>query len=196
LEADLGQTTPECARSLIDRAWSEYGGLDILLNNAGIIRRSPATAMSEADWDDVIRLDLSAVFYLSQAAGHRWAEHPAPYHRKIINLASMLSFQGGFQVASYAAAKSGVAGLTRALANEWAWRGINVNAIAPGYLETEVTAGIRADPEREAAVRARVPAGRWGRPSDIQGALVFLASQAADYIHGAVLPVDGGWLSW
>jgi 2-deoxy-D-gluconate 3-dehydrogenase len=168
------------------------GRLDILVNNAGIIRRTPALEFSEADWDDVLQIDLKALFFLSQAAARQMAVRG---RGKIINIASMLSFQGGIRIPSYAAAKSGVAGLTRSLANEWAELGINVNAIAPGYMATDNTAPLRADAERSAAILSRIPAGRWGAPADLQGAAVFLASAASDYVHGAILAVDGGWLA-
>ena len=171
---------------------AELGRLDILVNNAGIIRRTPALDFSEGDWDDVLQIDLKAVFFLSQAAARVMVPQK---HGKIINMASMLSFQGGILVPSYTAAKSGTAGLTRALANEWARYGVNVNAIAPGYMATDVTAGIRSDPSRATAVLARIPAGRWGTAGDLKGVVVFLASAASDYLHGAILPVDGGWLA-
>jgi 2-deoxy-D-gluconate 3-dehydrogenase len=166
--------------------------LDILVNNAGIIRRAPALEFSEEYWDDVIQINLKALFFLSQAAARVMAEQGGG---KIINIASMLSFQGGILVPSYTAAKSGVAGLTRALANEWAAQGINVNAIAPGYIATDNTAPLRADPQRSQAILARIPVGRWGEPADLKGVAVFLASAAADYMHGAIVPVDGGWLT-
>jgi 2-deoxy-D-gluconate 3-dehydrogenase len=170
----------------------EMGGLDILVNNAGIIRRAPALEFSEEYWDDVLQINLKALFFLSQAAGRVMAEQG---HGKIISIASMLSFQGGVLVPSYAAAKSGVAGLTRALANEWASKGINVNAIAPGYMATDNTAPLRADPQRNQTILSRIPAGRWGTPADLKGMVVFLASAASDYVQGAILPVDGGWLA-
>ncbi len=170
----------------------EMGGLDTLVNNAGIIRRAPALEFSEEYWDDVLQINLKALFFLSQAAGRVMAEQG---HGKIINVASMLSFQGGILVPSYTAAKSGVAGLTRALANEWASKGINVNAIAPGYMATDNTAPLRADPQRSQAILDRIPAGRWGTPADLKGTVVFLASAASDYMHGAIVPVDGGWLT-
>lgn len=190
---DLAGTTPDSAQEIVAECAARLGRLDILINNAGLIRRAPALDFRPDDWEAVLDVNLRAAFYLSQAA----ARHFVASGRggKIINVASMLSFQGGVLAASYAAAKSGLAGLTRALANEWAALGINVNAIAPGYFSTEVTAAIRADPARNAAVLARIPAGRWGEPADLQGAVVFLASSAADYLHGAILPVDGGWLA-
>ena len=171
---------------------SELGGLDILVNNAGIIRRADALDFSEEDWDAVIDTNLKSTFFLCQAAGR----HMAPQGRgKIINIASLLSFQGGVRVASYTASKSGVAGLTRLLANEWAAKGINVNAIAPGYVATNNTAALQADETRNRQILERIPAGRWGQPSDLGGAAVFLASSASDYVHGHILAVDGGWLA-
>jgi len=168
------------------------GRLDILVNNAGIIRRTPALEFAEADWDDVLQIDLKAAFFLSQAAGRVMV---AQKHGKIISVASMLSFQGGINIPAYTAAKSGIAGLTRALANEWARHGVNVNAIAPGYMATENTAPLRADPQRAPAILERIPAGRWGTPDDLKGIVVYLASAASDYMHGAIIPVDGGWLT-
>jgi len=190
IAADLGSTAPIDA--LIEDALRRCGRLDILVNNAGTIRRAAALDYAESDWDDVLNVNLKAVFFLSQAAARRMV---ATGGGKIINIASMLSFQGGIRVVAYAASKSGIAGLTRALANEWASRGVNVNAIAPGYIETANTAALRSDPHRNAEILGRIPAGRWGRPDDLAGAAVFLASSAADYIHGAILPVDGGWLA-
>ena len=168
------------------------GQLDILVNNAGIIRRAPAIEFSEADWDDVLDINLKAAFFLSQASARVMIQQG---RGKIINIASMLSFQGGIIVPSYTAAKSGVAGITRALANEWAQHGLNVNAIAPGYMATDNTAALRANPERGPAILARIPAARWGTPDDLKGAVVFLASAASDYMNGAIVPVDGGWLT-
>ena len=194
LVRDLRPTTPESAAEIIAACLDGLGRLDVLVNNAGIIRRAPAVEYTAADWDETLAVNLTAAFHLSQAAARHWLG--AGRGGKVINLASMLSFQGGLRVPAYAAAKSGLAGLTRALANEWAPHGINVNALAPGYVATEVTAALRADPERAAAILARIPAGRWGEPADVQGAAVFLASDAAAYLHGVVLPVDGGWLAW
>jgi 2-dehydro-3-deoxy-D-gluconate 5-dehydrogenase len=165
--------------------------IDILVNNAGTIRRSPAAAYSDEDWDHVIEVDLNSQFVLARELG---AAMLARGHGKIIFTASLLSFQGGVNVAAYTAAKSGIAGLTRALANEWAGRGVNVNAIAPGYIATDNTQALRDDPDRNQAIVGRIPAGRWGRAEDLAGATVFLASSAADYVHGVVLPVDGGWM--
>ena len=168
------------------------GGLHILVNNAGIIRRNNAIDFTEADWDAVLDVNLKSVFFLSQAA----ARHMIPAGGgKIINIASMLSFQGGIRVPSYTASKSGIAGLTKLLANEWAVSGINVNAIAPGYFATNNTAALQADVKRNAEILGRIPAGRWGDPKDLGGAAVFLASSAANYVQGIILPVDGGWLA-
>ncbi len=191
LQADLQQ--PGIAGRIVEQAAALAGTLDILVNNAGIIRRADALDFSENDWDEVMNLNLKATFFLSQAfAKAALAEGRGG---RIVNIASLLSFQGGIRVASYTASKSGLAGLTRLLACEWAQRGINVNAIAPGYIESNNTEALRADPERNAAILGRIPAGRWGRPSDIGGAAVFLASDAAAYVHGAIIPVDGGWLA-
>lgn len=166
--------------------------IDILVNNAGIIRRSDAVDFTEADWDAVMDVNLKSVFFLTQTIGRRMIE--AGYG-KVINIASMLSFQGGIRVASYTASKSAIAGLTRLLANEWACKGVNVNAIAPGYFITNNTRSLRSDDKRNQDILARIPAGRWGDPSDIGGAAVFLAAPASDYVHGAIVPVDGGWLA-
>ena len=178
-------------------AASEFGGLDILVNNAGIIRRADAVDFTEEDWDAVVDTNLKSVFFLSQAAGrHMIANREATGRRgKIINIASMLSFQGGIRVPSYTASKSGVAGLTKLLACEWAAKGVNVNAIAPGYIATNNTAALQADETRNRQIMERIPEGRWGSPEDIGGAAVFLASSAADYVQGHVLAVDGGWLA-
>ena len=170
----------------------ELGGLDILVNNAGVIRRAEALEFSEADWDEVIDTNLKSVFFLCQAAARHMVKQGKG---KIINIASMLSFQGGIRVASYTASKSGVAGLTKLLANEWAARGINVNAIAPGYIATNNTAALQADEVRNRQILERIPAGRWGAPSDLGGAAVFLASDASNYVNGHILAVDGGWLA-
>jgi 2-deoxy-D-gluconate 3-dehydrogenase len=172
---------------------SEVGRIDILVNNAGIIRRADAIDFTEADWDAVMDVNLKATFFLTQAVARRMLADEGG--GRVINIASLLSFQGGIRIPSYTAAKSGLAGLTRLLACEWAERKINVNAIAPGYFITNNTAALRADNDRNAAILARIPAGHWGRPEEIGGAAVFLASKAADYVHGVVLPVDGGWLA-
>ena len=167
--------------------------VDILVNNAGIIRRADALDFTESDWDAVMNVNLKSAFFLSQAAAREMIR--SGRGGKIINIASMLSFQGGIRVASYTASKSAIAGLTRLLANEWASKGINVNAIAPGYVATNNTTALRADETRNREILARIPAGRWAKPEDIGGAAVFLASDAASYIHGTILPVDGGWLA-
>jgi len=199
IQADLSQTTPGDLQGLVDRAVTEMGHLDILVNNAGIIRRTPALEFSEADWDEVMQVNLKSAFFLAQAAARHFVSRtdiPEGRSRgKIINIASMLSFQGGILVASYTASKSGLAGITRLLANEWAPHGINVNAIAPGYMATRNTEPLRRDPQRNPAILARIPAGRWGEPEDLKGAAVFLASEASNYMHGAIVPVDGGWLA-
>jgi 2-deoxy-D-gluconate 3-dehydrogenase len=175
------------------RRLAEAGPLDILVNNAGIIRRADAVDFTESDWDAVIDVNLKALFFLSQAFAR--AAFARAAGGAIVNIASLLAFQGGIRIPSYTASKHGVAGLTKLLANEWAAKGINVNAIAPGYIETSNTEALRADPARSAAILDRIPAGRWGEASDIAGAAVFLASPAARYVHGAILPVDGGWLA-
>jgi 2-deoxy-D-gluconate 3-dehydrogenase len=189
---DLREVTPESAAALIAEVVAALGRLDVLVNNAGILRRAPALEVTGEDWQAVVDINLSMPFYLSQAAARAWVAASQP--GRIINMASMLSFQGGLYVPAYAATKSAVAGLTRALANEWAPYGINVNALAPGYMATEMTAGLRDDPVRGKSVLDRIPAGRWGTPDDLAGPVVFLASDAAAYLHGIVLPVDGGWL--
>jgi len=177
---------------IVEAATAWTGGLDILVNNAGIIRRDDALDYGAEDWDAVMDTDLKSVFFLCQAAGRVMVPRGSG---KIVNIASLLSFQGGIRVAAYTAAKSGLAGLTKLLANEWAAKGVNVNAVAPGYIETNNTQALRDDPERYEAILSRIPAGRWGRPGDIAGAVLFLSSPAADFIHGATLPVDGGWLA-
>lgn len=188
--ADLATTEP------IDRIVAEasaLGRVDILVNNAGIIRRADALDFTEADWDAVMDVNLKSAFFLTQACARRMLSDGRS--GKVINVASLLSFQGGVRIPSYTASKSGLAGLTRLLACEWASRGINVNAIAPGYFVTNNTEALRQDPQRSAAILSRIPAGAWGKPHQIGGAAVFLASAAADYVHGVVLPVDGGWLA-
>lgn len=177
--------------TMIAQAIDRFGRIDILVNNAGIIRRAPAVDFSDDDWRAVLDLNLNGVWYCCQAAGRHMV---ARKHGKIINIASVLSFQGGIFVPSYAASKGAVAQLTQALANEWAAHGVNVNAIAPGYCETANTDALRNDPVRSKAILARIPAGRWGMPADLKGAAVFLASRASDYVHGHLLVVDGGWL--
>jgi len=180
------------ASRLFGAALARFGRVDILVNNAGIIRRRPAADHSDDDWDAVIEVDLSSVFRLCRAAGRHMLERRQG--GKIINVASLLSFQGGITVPGYAAAKGGVMQLTKALANEWAPHGINVNAIAPGYMETDNTAALRADQARYRQITDRIPAGRWGAPQDLAGAALFLASPASDYVHGHILVVDGGWM--
>ena len=187
--ADL--TDEEAVQRTAERVLAE-GEVQILVNKAGIIRRGPALDMPDRDWSEVLQVNLNSVFLLSKLFGGPMCERRSG---KIINIASMLSFQGGINVMSYTVSKHAVTGLTRALANEWAPRGVNVNAVAPGYVATANTAVLRADPVREAEIRARIPAGRWAQPHEIVGAIVFLASSAADYVHGHVLAVDGGWLS-
>jgi 2-dehydro-3-deoxy-D-gluconate 5-dehydrogenase len=190
IAADLSTIAP--VQDIVDRTIEAFGGLDILVNNAGTIRRTDAVDFSEADWDAVIDTNLKSVFFLCQAAGRHMI---AQGRGKIVNIASLLSFQGGIRVPSYTASKSGLAGLTKLLACEWAAKGINVNAIAPGYIATNNTAALQADETRNRQIVERIPAGRWGDPDDIGGAAVFLASAASDYVNGHVLAVDGGWLA-
>jgi 2-deoxy-D-gluconate 3-dehydrogenase len=189
LTADLSKR--DQSDRLVTQGAEAMGSIDILVNNAGIIRRAPAVDFKDEDWDAVLEINLTSVFRLSRAVG---AQMLARGHGKIISVASLLSFQGGVLVPAYAAAKAGVAQLTKALANEWAGRGVNVNAIAPGYMATENTAPLRADPVRSRQILERIPAGRWGEPADVGGVAVFLASRASDYVHGHVLVVDGGWM--
>ena len=179
--------------AMIDKTVEEFGSIDILVNNAGTIRRAPAAEHSMEFWDEVISVNLTAVFRLSQLAGQKMLAHSR--RGKILNIASLLSFQGGIFVPAYAASKGGVAQLTKAFSNEWAAKGINVNAIAPGYMATDNTEALRNDPVRSQQILARIPAGRWGEPEDVAGAAVFLCSAASDYVHGQVLAVDGGWLA-
>ena len=193
LNYDLLEAGAVLAEKIVSECVSTLGRLDILVNNAGIIRRAPALEFGEEDWEDVISINLTSLFYLSQAAARRFVEQGGG--GRIINLASVLSFSGGIVVPSYAATKAGVANLTRALANEWASLGINVNAIAPSYFSTSMTSALRGDAERAEALLSRIPAGRWGEPEDLKGAVVYLASDAASYVHGATVPVDGGWLA-
>ncbi|MFC3550553.1 2-dehydro-3-deoxy-D-gluconate 5-dehydrogenase KduD [Lysobacter cavernae] len=190
IEANLSSVEP--VERIVRETVAGLGGLDILVNNAGLIRRADAVEFSEKDWDDVMNVNIKGAFFMSQAAGKHML---AQGRGKIINIASMLSFQGGIRVPSYTASKSGIAGITRLLANEWASRGLNINAIAPGYMATDNTAQLRADEARSKAILDRIPAERWGEPSDLGGAAVFLASRASDYINGAIIPVDGGWLA-
>lgn len=192
MNRDLLKTDARFAADIVGECVSGLGRLDILVNNAGIIRRAPALEFGEEDWEDVIKVNLSAAFYLSQAAARHFVQQGDG--GKVVNTASVLSYEGGITVPSYAATKAGIANMTRALANEWAPLNINVNAIAPSYYTTELTSAIRESEERSTALLARIPAGRYGEPEDLKGAVVLLASSAADYIHGAILPVDGGWL--
>ncbi|PIE33849.1 2-deoxy-D-gluconate 3-dehydrogenase [candidate division KSB3 bacterium] len=191
IQADL--STLEPITGIIEQTVSTFGKLDILVNNAGIIRREDAVNFSEKDWDDVMNINIKTVFFFCQAAAKQFMKQGSG--GKIINVASMLSFQGGIRVPSYTASKSGVMGITRLLANEWAKEHINVNAIAPGYMATNNTAPLRADQERSAAILDRIPAGRWGLPEDLRGPVVFLASDAASYVNGYTVAVDGGWLA-
>ena len=190
LVGDVGDA--QACALLIEETVKHFGAIDILVNNAGIIRRAPAVDYSEEDWQAVIDVNLSSVFRLTQHAGRYMLKQGAG---KIINIASLLTFQGGILVPAYAAAKGGVGQLTKAFANEWAAKGVNVNAIAPGYMDTDNTEALRNNPERSRQILERIPAGRWGQPEDLAGAAVFLASSASDYLHGHVLVVDGGWMN-
>lgn len=191
LKADLTSIDP--IEGLISSAVERFDHLDILVNNAGIIRRNDAVDFSEKDWDDVMNLNIKSLFFLSQSAARQFIAQGSG--GKIVNIASMLSFQGGIRVSSYTASKSGVLGITRLLANEWAGHGINVNGIAPGYMATNNTAALRADEKRNTEILGRIPAGRWGLPDDLKGPVVFLASSASNYINGYTIAVDGGWLA-
>ena len=191
VKADLATIEP--VERILDETLRWAGCADILVNNAGILRRADPLEFSEADWDDVINVDLKSVFFLAQAFAKRAVAREGG--AKIINVASVLAYTGGIRVPSYTAAKNGVAGLTKLLANEWAAKGINVNAIAPGYVRTEATQALQDDSQRNARLLSRIPAGRWGEPADMGGAAVFLASRASDYCHGTILVVDGGWLA-
>ncbi|MDQ1091229.1 2-deoxy-D-gluconate 3-dehydrogenase [Xanthomonas sacchari] len=190
IEANLISIEP--VQRILDQTLAGLGRLDILVNNAGLIRRADAVDFSEQDWDDVMNVNIKSAFFMCQASGRHFI---AQGSGKIINIASMLSFQGGIRVPSYTASKSGIAGITRLLANEWGAKGVNINAIAPGYMATDNTAQLRADPARNQAILERIPAGRWGVPEDLGGTAVFLASSASDYVNGTVIPVDGGWLA-
>ena len=192
LTCDLSAASVAELKKLVDDVVAEFGRIDILVNNAGIIRRTPAMDFSEKDWDDVIQVNQKAVFFLAQAAAN--AMKDGGEGGRIINTASLLSYQGGINVPSYTASKSAVAGLTHAMANEWAGQGINVNAIVPGYFATDNTAQLRDDEDRSRSILERIPAGRWGEAEDLGGAVVFLASKASTYVHGTLLAVDGGWL--
>ena len=191
IQADLSKQ--DAIDDIVSKTVAEMGRVDILVNNAGTIRREDALTFSEKDWDDVINLNLKSVFFLSQAVARQFIAQGEG--GKIINIASMLSFQGGIRVPSYTASKSGVLGITRLLANEWATHNINVNAIAPGYMATNNTQQLRDDEQRSKEILDRIPAARWGTPKDLQGPVVFLASAASDYISGYTLAVDGGWLA-
>ncbi|RVT43573.1 2-dehydro-3-deoxy-D-gluconate 5-dehydrogenase KduD [Sphingobium algorifonticola] len=190
IAADLSSIEP--VDRVVQETHDKLGGLDILVNNAGIIRRADSVDFTEADWDAVVDTNLKSVFFLCQAAGRHMIAQGAG---KIINIASMLTFQGGIRVPSYTASKSGIGGLTKLLANEWSAKGVNVNAIAPGYIATNNTAALQADESRNRQIMERIPAGRWGKPSDLGGAAVFLASGASDYVDGHIMAVDGGWLA-
>ena len=179
-------------RTVVSRAIDALGGIDILVNNAGIIRRTPSLDFSEEDWDAVMNVNVKSAFFLAQAVARHFVEQNKP--GKIINIASLLSFQGGILVPSYTASKSALAGITKTLANEWASKNINVNAIAPGYIATRNTQALQDDPVRNKSILDRIPAARWGKPEDLGGIVVFLASRASDYCNGTVYPVDGGWL--
>ena len=191
IQANLMSIDP--IQGIINQAVAEFGHIDILVNNAGIIRREDSVEFSEANWDDVININLKTVFFFCQAAANQFIKQETG--GKIINIASMLSFQGGIRVPSYTASKSGIKGITMGMANEWAKYGININAIAPGYMATDNTAQLRADEERSSEILGRIPAGKWGTPEDLKGPVVFLASPASDYINGYTLAVDGGWLA-
>ncbi len=191
IKANLMSIEP--INGIIEDAVARFGKVDILVNNAGIIRREDAIEFSEKDWDDVMNINVKTVFFFSQAAAKQYVRQGTG--GKIINIASMLSFQGGIRVPSYTASKSGVMGITRAMANEWAKYNISINAIAPGYMATNNTAPLRADEGRSATILERIPAGRWGLPEDVMGPVVFLASAAADYVNGYTVAVDGGWLA-
>lgn len=191
IQADLGKMI--AVDDIVARTRDTLGRIDILVNNAGIIRRNPSLDFTEADWDEVLQVNLKSAFFLAQACAKVFIAQGGG--GKIINIASMLSYQGGILVPSYTAAKSGLAGVTKTMANEWAQHNINVNAIAPGYIATKATAAIQKDPVRNKSILDRIPAGRWGRPGDLAGMAIFLASPASDYCHGGIYPVDGGWLA-
>lgn len=190
---DLIKATPNDLKEIVKEAVSKFGKIDILVNNAGIIRRQPSLEFSEENWDDVMNINLKTVFFLSQAAANQFVAQKSP--GKIINIASMLAFEGGILVPSYTASKSGVKGITMTMANEWGKYGINVNAIAPGYMATNNTEAIRNDEKREKEIISRIPANRWGTPRDLAGTAVFLASDNSNYINGFTIAVDGGWLA-
>jgi 2-dehydro-3-deoxy-D-gluconate 5-dehydrogenase len=193
IQADLIQSSVNDLKNIVDEAKNTFGSIDILINNAGIIRRENAIDFTEKDWDDVLDINLKSIFFLSQAFAKQLMKDQKP--GKIVSIASMLSYQGGIRVPSYTASKSGLKGLTMALANEWSKFKISVNAIAPGYMITNNTEALRNDPVRNQAILDRIPLGRWGIPKDLAGAVLFLSSEASDYVQGITLPVDGGWLS-
>ena len=201
IEFDFGSADVAAVGELVEDLIRRFGRIDALVNNAGIIRRAPAVDFSEQDWNDVLRINLTSPFFLTQAVARWWLKAGgrdragAEDRLRIINIASLLSFQGGITVPAYAASKHGIAGMTKALANEWARERINVNAIAPGYIATENTRALRDDAARNTAILARIPQGDWGQPDDIAGTCMFLASRDADYLNGAVINVDGGWLA-
>ncbi len=192
IECDLLEAPVAKLNEIVGQVVGEMGRLDILVNNAGIVRRAPSLEFSEEDWDAVIQVNLKAIFFLSQAAGRIMNKQGSG---KIINVASLISFQGGILIPAYSAAKHAVAGITKTMANEWSSLNINVNAIAPGYFETDNTTALRNDPVRSKSLMDRIPAGRWGVPDDLKGVAVFLASDASRYVHGAIIPVDGAWLA-
>jgi 2-deoxy-D-gluconate 3-dehydrogenase len=197
LQQDLLVATPEGLAGIVQQVVTTLGRIDILVNNAGIIRRADALEYTAQDWRDTLQVNLDSVFFLTQAAAQAMLRQPVErgFRGKVINVASVLSFQGGIRVPAYTAAKHGLEGLTKALANEWAGHGIHVNAIAPGYMVTDNTAALRADRVRSRAILERIPAGRWGEPADLAGVTLFLASAASNYVHGTTIAVDGGWLA-
>jgi 2-deoxy-D-gluconate 3-dehydrogenase len=197
IQCDLAEATPEQLTGVVQQVVEGLGRLDVLVNNAGIIRRAPALDYSPQDWAETLHVNLETIFFLTQAAARVMMAQPlqSGFRGKVINVASVLSFQGGIRVPAYTAAKHGLAGLTQALANEWAAHGINVNAIAPGYMVTDNTEALRNDPARNQAILDRIPAGRWGEPEDLAGVTLFLASAASNYVHGTTIAVDGGWLA-
>lgn len=197
VQQDLTHATPDALEQVVQQVVAELGRLDILVNNAGTIRRAPAMETSAQDWEEVLQVNLNSAFYLAQAAARVMVtqEMQQGYRGKIIQVASVLSYQGGILVPAYTAAKHALTGITKALANEWAGQGIGVNAIAPGYITTDNTEALRNDPDRSQAILARIPAGRWGEPEDLAGVTIFLASAASNYVHGATFAVDGGWLA-
>lgn len=197
IQCDLRCATPAQLGAVVQQVVDHWGRLDILVNNAGIIRRADAIDYPAQDWRETLQVNLDSVFFLTQAAAHAMMSQPPGngFRGKVINVASVLSFQGGIRVPAYTAAKHGLTGLTQALANEWAQHGVHVNAIAPGYIETDNTEALRKDPARSKAILERIPAGRWGEPGDLAGATLFLASAASNYVHGTTIVVDGGWLA-